>query len=143
MCFCRDGEGLEQILANTQLDETFVAGQKERLLQTKAELEQMREGMENDQRDRGADEGDYTEHDSGDMSQQMFTREMDATIDGQLGYRLEDVERALAKIEAGTYGVCDDTGEEIPKGRLEAIPEAIRTVEAQQSFERIRRPPAQ
>lgn len=134
---------MEWILANKQLDETFVAGQKERLLRTKAELEQMREGMENDQRDRGADEGDYTEHDSGDMSQQIFTREMDATIDGQLGYRLEDVERALVKIEEGTYGVCDDTGEEIPKGRLEAMPEAIRTVEAQQSFERIRRPPPQ
>ncbi len=130
-------------MADTQLDEKFVAGQKERLLQSKAELEKMRDGMENDQRDRGADEGDNTEHDSGDASQQIFTREMDATIDGQLGYRLEDVERALAKIEAGTYGVCDDTGEEIPKGRLEAMPEAIRTVEAQQNFERTRRPPAQ
>ena len=38
--------------------------------------------------------------------------------------------------------VCDDTGEEIPRGRLEAVPEAVRTVEAQQRFERERRPPA-
>ena len=130
-------------MANTQLDDGFVEGQKGRLLQSKAELERMRDGMETDQRDRGEDEGDYTEHDSGDASQQIFTREMDATIGGQLGYRLEEVDRALAKIDEGTYGVCDDTGEEIPQGRLEAMPEAIRTVEAQQDFERTRRPPAQ
>jgi DnaK suppressor protein len=45
-------------------------------------------------------------------------------------------------VEEGSYGICEDTGEEIPRGRLEAVPEAIRTVEAQQRFERVRRPPA-
>ena len=70
----------------------------------------------------------------------MFTREMDASIGEQVERRLEDVDRALEKIEEGSYGVCDDTGEEIPRGRLEAVPEAIRTVEAQQEFERERRP---
>jgi DnaK suppressor protein len=35
---------------------------------------------------------------------------------------LADVDRALAKIEEGTYGVCDRCGEEIPPERLEAIP---------------------
>jgi DnaK suppressor protein len=82
-----------------------------------------------------------TEHDSGDMSQQMFSREMDATIGDQAGRRLEDVERALAKIEEGTYGLSDESGEPIARGRLEAAPEAIRTVNEQQDFERERRPP--
>jgi DnaK suppressor protein len=35
---------------------------------------------------------------------------------------LADVDRALAKIEEGTYGVCDRCGAEIPAERLEAIP---------------------
>ncbi|MBX6762268.1 MAG: TraR/DksA C4-type zinc finger protein [Rubrobacteraceae bacterium] len=70
----------------------------------------------------------------------MFDREMDATIGGRAARRLEDVERALEKIEEGTYGICDDTGRPIPRGRLEAMPEAIRTVEAQERFERERRP---
>jgi DnaK suppressor protein len=47
----------------------------------------------------------------------------------------------LQKIEEGTYGTCDDTGEPIPRGRLEAMPEAIYTVEAQQRREGERRPP--
>lgn len=129
-------------MAGQKLDESFVNDQKQRLLELKAELERMRDGLDEDQQDRADGEGDYTEHDSGDLSQSIFSREMDATIEGQVGRRLEDVERALEKIEEGSYGVCDDTGEEIPKGRLEAVPEAIRTVEAQQSFERERRPPA-
>jgi len=35
---------------------------------------------------------------------------------------LEEVERALAKLDEGTYGVCDDCGEPIAPERLEAIP---------------------
>lgn len=126
-------------MANTQLDEKFVEEQRKRLEELKNELLEMRRGMEEDERDRTEEEQE-AELDSGDEAQQMFTREMDATIGEQLERRLADIERALEKIEEGTYGVCDDTGEEIPKGRLEAVPEAIRTVDAQQRFERERRP---
>ena len=35
---------------------------------------------------------------------------------------LEEVERALAKLDEGTYGICDDCGEQIAPERLEAIP---------------------
>ncbi len=126
-------------MANTQLDEQFVEQQRGRLEELKEELLRMRRGMEEDERDRSQEEQD-AELDSGDESQQMFTREMDATIGEQMERRLEDVDRALEKVEEGSYGICDDTGDEIAKGRLEAVPEAIRTVEAQQSFERERRP---
>ena len=128
-------------MANTELDEGFVAQQKERLLGLRDELSRIQRGMEGDIQNRGEDEEDMTEHDSGDMSQQMFNREMDATIGEQAGRRLEDVERALAKIEEGTYGLSDESGEPIARGRLEAAPEAIRTVNEQQDFERERRPP--
>ena len=39
-----------------------------------------------------------------------------------LAATLADVERALAKIEEGTYGTCDRCGGPIPAERLEAIP---------------------
>lgn len=126
-------------MANTQLDEQFVEEQRGRLVELKEELLGMRRGMQEDERDRSQDEQDG-ELDSGDMSQQIFSREMDASVGEQLEQRLEYVDRALEKIEEGSYGICDATGEEIAKGRLEAVPEAIRTVEAQQSFERERRP---
>jgi DnaK suppressor protein len=119
-------------LANTKLDQEFIARQKERLQDLKAELERVRDGVQEDEQVRAEEEGDFTEHDSGDMSQSLFTREVDATVERQVERRLEHVERALQKIEEGTYGLSDDSGEPIPKGRLEAMPEATRTVEEQQ-----------
>jgi DnaK suppressor protein len=126
---------------NTELDDNFIAQQKERLQSLKEELLQILRGAEEDERTRGANEGDFTEHDSGDMSRDIFDREVDATIAEQVEQRLENVDRALQKIEDGTYGLSDVSGDPIPRGRLEAVPEAIRTVEEQQRFERERRPP--
>ena len=119
-------------LTNAELDQEFIQQQRRRLEELREELTRTRDGLEEDQRHRAEDEGDMTENDSGDMSQSLFTREVDATVEQQVGRRLEHVERALQKIEEGTYGLSDDSGEPIPKGRLEAIPEAIRTVEEQQ-----------
>jgi DnaK suppressor protein len=126
---------------NKELDQEFIEKQRARLEELRAELSQMVEGLEEDQRYRAEEEEDFTEHDSGDMSRSLFTREMDATVGQTLERRLQNVERALQKIEEGTYGTCEDTGEPIPRGRLEAAPEAIYTVEAQQRHERERRPP--
>jgi DnaK suppressor protein len=124
------------------LDQDFLDNQRRRLVDLKGELERLRDGLEEDQRQLEDQEDDLSEHDSGDMSHSIFDRELDATVEQTAEKRLHYVERALQKIEEGTYGVCEDTGEEIPKGRLEAVPEAIRTVEAQQRFELERRPPA-
>jgi RNA polymerase-binding transcription factor len=128
-------------MVNNELDKEFIEKQRERLHEMRAELMRMVEGLEEDQQDRAEAEGDMTENDSGDMSQSLFTREMDSTVEQTVERRLQSVERALQKIEEGTYGICDDTGEPIPRGRLEAVPEALYTVEAQQRRERERRPP--
>lgn len=128
-------------MANEVLDQDFLDHQRQRLIDLRDELRGVRDGLNEDQQELEGQGDDFTETDSGDMSQSIFDREMDATVEQQIESRLGDVERALQKIEDGTYGVCVDTGEGIPKGRLEAAPEAIRTVEAQQRFETERRPP--
>jgi DnaK suppressor protein len=43
--------------------------------------------------------------------------------------RLAAVESALTKVEEGTYGSCEDCGQEIPEARLEARPLSVRCVE--------------
>ena len=125
-------------MANNELDKEFVDKQRERLEELQVELARMVEGLEEDQQDRAESEGDMTENDSGDMSHSLFTRELDAGIEQTVERRLRNVERALQKIEEGSYGICDATGEPIPKGRLEAVPEALYTLEAQQRQERPR-----
>ena len=119
-------------MANTKLDQEFIKQQRQRLEELREELVRMRGGLKEDQRERAEDEGDMTENDSGDMSQSLFTREVDATVEEQVERRIQQVERALQKIEEGTYGFSDDSGEPIPRGRLEAVPEATRTIEEQQ-----------
>ena len=119
-------------MADNELDQEFIARQKQRLQDLKSELERVRGGLQEDERFRAEEEEDFTEHDSGDMSQSLFTREVDATVERQVERRLTHVERALQKIEEGTYGLSDDSGEPIPRGRLEAVPEAVRTVEEQE-----------
>lgn len=47
-----------------------------------------------------------------------------------------EIEEALKRIERDTYGVCELTGKAIPKARLEAIPWARFTVQAQAQLER-------
>ncbi len=42
----------------------------------------------------------------------------------------------MEKIDEGTYGFCDITKKEIPKARLQAIPYATMTVEAQNKMEK-------
>jgi RNA polymerase-binding transcription factor len=128
-------------MESNKLEKEFVEKQRQRLEELRAELVRMIEGLEEDQQFRAEEEEDLTEHDSGDLSQSLFTREMDATVEQTMEKRLQFVDRALQKIEEGTYGICDDTGEPIPRGRLEAMPEALYTVEAQQRRERERRPP--
>jgi DnaK suppressor protein len=129
------------MVANTELDENFIAKQKERLQSLREELLRITRAAEEDERTRTEQDADFTEHDAGDMSRDIFDREVDATIVEQVEQRLAIVERALQKIEEGTYGLSDVSGEPIPRGRLEAVPEAIRTVEEQQRFERERHPP--
>lgn len=137
---CRDlRRRLGDSMANTEIDQEFVQKQKERLEKLQAELRGIAQGMEEDIQQRAEAEGDLTEHDSGDMSQSIFTRELDATVGQAMEGRLGTVERALQKIEEGTYGLSDVSGEPIARGRLEAVPEAIHKVDEKQEFENGRR----
>lgn len=42
--------------------------------------------------------------------------------------QLDEIDAALARVDAGTYGVCERCGQPIPDGRLEARPTATRCV---------------
>jgi DnaK suppressor protein len=128
------------VLTGNELDEKFIEQQKGRLLDRKAELERLQREAQEVSRERSQEYQD-TQADSGDESQYLFEREVDATLGHQFGQELKDVNRALEKIEEGTYGLSDRSGEPIAKGRLEAIPEALYTIEEQQRREGERRPP--
>ncbi len=76
--------------------------------------------------DPGSDEVSF-DADAGFSDRSHSTEERSRTIAVVRALRsnLHDVERALAKIDAGTYGACERCGGPIGAARLEAIPWAM------------------
>jgi DnaK suppressor protein len=55
---------------------------------------------------------------------ESFELEKRLTLEKRLIDQLAEVEHALHKFEAGTYGLCDNCGQPIDPARLEALPQA-------------------
>jgi RNA polymerase-binding transcription factor len=80
----------------------------------------------------GPEEGD-DRVEPGDLdSEALYQDELDAGRAQDLKERLAAVERAEARLMAGTYGLSIQSGEPIPDERLEALPTAELTVEEQE-----------
>jgi DnaK suppressor protein len=62
----------------------------------------------------------------GEGTSQAVERITQVSAAKNLDAKLRDVERALGKLDEGTYGTCDHCGEPIAEDRLEAIPWAVR-----------------
>jgi DnaK suppressor protein len=71
-----------------------------------------------------------------DDAQKLDTLEKEGALVNRSVDRLTRVERALAKIDAGTYGFSDVSGKPIPIERLNAVPDAINTLHEQADSER-------
>ncbi len=66
--------------------------------------------------------------DSDDEAQRLYDREDDIVADELDTQQLEQVNKALARIDAGTYGLSEVSGKPIPIERLEAVPSATTLV---------------
>jgi RNA polymerase-binding protein DksA len=117
---------------------------------TKKELADVRKALEAEARElRG--EIDDAEHqnadlrrdagsegtgDEADAGSKTFEREHEMSIANNSRDLLLQVERALARLDAGTYGRCENCGDPIPKARLQAFPRATLDVKCKQREER-------
>jgi DnaK suppressor protein len=82
----------------------------------KAEADQLAQEME---------PGDIQfDEESGEGATMNIDRERDLALSAQARAAVEEIEHALAKVRNGTYGVCEDCGQPIPKARLKALPYA-------------------
>lgn len=67
--------------------------------------------------------------DPGNLATELYQEELDEGLALDLQDELAAVERAEARLAAGTYGLSVESGTPIPDERLEALPTAERTVE--------------
>ncbi|HTA09252.1 MAG TPA: TraR/DksA family transcriptional regulator [Streptosporangiaceae bacterium] len=74
--------------------------------------------------------------DQADVGAKTFEREHELALTHNARELLAQNERAIARIEAGTYGNCESCGEPIGKARLQAFPRATLCVSCKQREER-------
>ncbi|MFH9607858.1 TraR/DksA family transcriptional regulator [Streptomyces sp. NPDC017448] len=82
------------------------------------------------------DSGDGAGHDEADTGTKNITREHELSLAAHAQEMLEQTERAQARLEAGTYGLCEVCGKPIGKARMQAFPRATLCVEDKQKQER-------
>jgi DnaK suppressor protein len=74
-----------------------------------------------------------------DAGSDAYDRDFALSLLSQEQDALYEIEEALKRVDAGTYGVCEMSGKAIPHARLEAIPFARFTVECQAQIEKQRK----
>jgi DnaK suppressor protein len=89
----------------------------------RAQLTAERERVTGQLQELGVDRNSFDEGfaDSGQVTAERG--EVDAIV-GTLRDTLNEIDDALSKLEAGTYGLCESCGAPIPEARLEAMPTA-------------------
>ena len=82
------------------------------------------------------DAGDGAGQDQADVGATSFERDHELTVLAKERDAIEQIDRALAHIEDGSYGVCDSCGNPIGKNRLMAVPHATLCMSCKQREER-------
>lgn len=116
----------------------FLEAQQHKLIEERDRLQQELKLIDQDLIRLGqsqADEGKSVGNHMADEGGSIQETDNDLAVRGNAEQVLEAIERALKKFDAGTYGICEDTGEPIPEARLEALPYARFTVKAQEKRE--------
>jgi DnaK suppressor protein len=73
--------------------------------------------------------------DMADVGSDNFERELTLGLLGSDNDVIEQIDRALKRIEDGSFGQCEECREQIPKKRLDAIPYAARCVQCASQLE--------
>ena len=71
-----------------------------------------------------------------DSATETFMRELDGGLEENADHLLEEVEAALGRIDAGTFGTCVVCGKPIGEERLEAVPYATLCIDDKRALER-------
>jgi DnaK suppressor protein len=127
------------------------AGEKERAMADHTELAELRTQLEAERarleaeiaennieeretQSEATGENVYRDH-MADQGSATFEREMDMTFLENERDELERVKNAIARLDAGTYGVCQRCGDDIPLARLEAVPTASLCIQCKEAEE--------
>ncbi|HEX2195992.1 MAG TPA: TraR/DksA C4-type zinc finger protein [Actinomycetota bacterium] len=118
-----------------KLDAKQLAAIRERLLQERAELLRQQseldaEGTQGETAEAGLDD------DFADAGTATFDRERDLSIRNNITDLIDQITRAVSRIDEGTYGTCERCGRPIDAARLKALPHALLCLDCKRREER-------
>src|SRR6201987_1203430 len=116
--------------------EAELAKLRDELSQEAADLRAEIERAESDIASRLGDAVIDAGDDQADVGAKAYEREHELALTYNARELLAQTERALARIDAGTYGSCESCGEPIGKERVQAFPRAVLCVTCKQREER-------
>ena len=134
----------DMLLRHGSSPEQILAGQGSKgLAEVLAELHEQREAsatiLEEQEADLSGllrDSGDGAGQDQADLGATSFERDHELTVLNHEREKVAQIDRALARIDDGTYGVCESCGNPIGKMRLMAFPRATLCMTCKQREER-------
>lgn len=112
-------------MAEAKLTKPEIADLRARLMEERVELQDQLTTIEDNsfaqtQSDMSGDVG--LDDESADAGTATFEREKDLSIEQNVRDLLQKIERALQRMDAGTYGICDRCAKPIEKARIKALP---------------------
>lgn len=115
----------------------FLEAQRQKLLILKDTLLDSMNGVARDslRSQTGGDASAFGMHQA-DAGSDAYDRDFALSLLSQEQDSLYEIDQALKRIETGSYGVCEMSGKQIPKARLEALPFTRYTVECQAELEK-------
>ncbi|MDA7930206.1 TraR/DksA C4-type zinc finger protein [Akkermansiaceae bacterium] len=116
----------------------FEKKQRQRLLDLRDQITDVMYGIQSDTIRNGSEGSDASGSGmhQGDAGSDAYDRDFALTMLSKEANALGEIEEALQRLELGTYGICEESGQKIPNPRLEAMPFARLTVERQAAKER-------
>ncbi|GAC1532982.1 MAG: hypothetical protein NVS3B12_11780 [Acidimicrobiales bacterium] len=112
----------------TPLDPRFLAEAKALLLEERASHVRQADALKEEADTLAAEmepgESEFGEE-GGEGGNLSVERELDLVLSAQAKAAVDEIDRALLKVEHGTYGYCEKCGREIPRQRLKIIPHAL------------------
>ncbi len=116
----------------------FNKKQRHRLLELKDSLVDSMDNMAEDtirSRTEGSEASAFGMH-TADAGSDAYDRDFALSLLSKEQDALFEIDEALKRLDAGTYGTCEASGKPIPQARLEALPFARFTIECQAEYER-------
>jgi RNA polymerase-binding transcription factor len=128
-------------MATTALTRKEIQDLKKELLEERQQLQSQLEDLE--QTSFAAGQSDLSgemgfDEEFADAGTATFERERDESLVNNLQDLIQRIDKALAKVEEGTYGLCDRCGKPIEKLRIKALPYANLCIKDKQEEERVR-----